>query len=85
MDPRQLIEKLVTQLTPNATVVDVVERERDYAVTIAGTTGVVAHCEIPRRAIEDTANPDGGALRRVSAVLKTCADSTVATVPDGRA
>ena len=84
MDPRRLIEKLVTQLTPNATVVDVVERERDYAVTIAGTTGVVARCEIPRRAIEDTADPDG-ALRRVSAVLKTCADSTVATVPDGRA
>jgi len=44
----------------------------------------VARCEIPRRAIEDTADPDG-ALRRVSAVLKTCADSTVATVPDGRA
>jgi hypothetical protein len=84
MDPRRLIERLVTQLTPNATVVDVVERERDYAVTIAGTTGVVARCEIPRRALEDASDPDG-ALRRVGAVLKACADSTVATVPDGRA
>jgi hypothetical protein len=84
MDARRLIETLVTQVTPNATVVDVVEGDRDYAVTIAGTTGVVARCEIPRDAIADTADP-GGALRRVSAVLKRCADTTVATVPDGRA
>jgi len=84
MEARRLIETLVTQMTPNATVVDIVETERGYTVTIAGTTGVVARCEIPRQAIEDTANPVG-ALRRVSAMLKTCADTTVATVPDGRA
>ncbi len=71
-------------MTPNATVVDVVEGDRDYAVTNRGTAGVVARCEVPRDAIADTADPDG-ALRRVSAVRNRCADTTVATVPDGQA
>jgi hypothetical protein len=84
METRRLIEALVTQMTPNATVVDVTERERIYTVTIAGTTGVVARCEIPRDLIEHTTDPDA-TLRRLGATLKSCADSTVATVPDGRA
>jgi len=42
MEPRHLIEALVTHVTQNATVVEVTTREREYAVTIAGTTGVIA-------------------------------------------
>ena len=41
MDGRRLIESLVPEIAPNASVVGVEERERHYSVTIAGTTGVL--------------------------------------------
>ena len=83
MKPRRLIEALVAHVTPNATVVDVAEHGRDYAVTIAGTTGVIARCEISR-ALEQTASP-ADAPSTLTSALKRCADTTVAQVPDGRA
>lgn len=84
VDARRLLETLVPQVTPNATVVSIDERGLEYRVTIAGTTGVVARCELPRQAVEAAVERDD-ARRRLSVVLKRCADSTVAPVPDGRA
>ncbi len=70
-------------MTPNATVVDVAVHDRDYAVTIAGTTGVISRCEIPRDLVEQTASP-ADAPDTLTSALKRCADATVAQVPDGR-
>ncbi len=84
MEERRLIEDLVTRLTPNATVVDVEPTEREVRVTIAGTTGVVARCEVPRAAVE-AASQWQEARRRLALVLKQCADRAVTPVPDGRA
>jgi len=53
-------------------------------VTIAGTAGTLAGCEVPRTAV-DAAEHAGDALERLVAVLKRCADDVVADVPDGRA
>ena len=38
MEPRRLIEALVTHVTQNATVVEIAAHDRDHAITIAGTT-----------------------------------------------
>ena len=70
-------------MTPNATVVEVATHDRDYAITIAGTTGVIARCEIPRALVDQTTSPTeapGG----LTSALKRCADATVAQIPDGR-
>ena len=83
MEPRRLIEALVTHATPNATVVEVAEHDLDYAVTIAGTTGVIARCEIPRALVDQTASA-ADAPATLTSALKRCADTTVAQVPDGR-
>ena len=83
MESRRLIEALVTRETPNATVVDVVEQAAGFAVTIAGTTGVVARCEVPRDVVERAGRGDEAAAD-LAAMLKRCADSTVASIPDGR-
>ena len=83
MDGRRLIESLVPEIAPNASVVGVEERERHYTVTIAGTTGVLAGVDVPRDAVE-AAEHAGDARERLIAVLKRCADDVVAEIPDGR-
>lgn len=86
MEPGAFLRDLVTKLEPNATVVGV-EEEQDgqlYRVRLAGTTGVVADCELPRGDVE-AAERWGEARRRVASALKRCADDVVAPVSDGRA
>ncbi len=83
MEGRRLIESLVPEIAPNASIVGIEERERYYTVTIAGTTGVLAGCELPREAV-DAAEHAGDARQRVVAVLKRCTDDVVADVPGGR-
>ncbi|HJU87686.1 MAG TPA: hypothetical protein VJ788_09985 [Gemmatimonadota bacterium] len=84
MDTRAFIEKLVPEIAHNATVVRVDERGDLVRVTIAGTTGVEAACEVPWDAVE-AANERADARARLATLLKACADRTVAPVPDGRA
>jgi hypothetical protein len=84
MEIRQLVEELVTGANANARVIEMIEDDDVYRVRIAGTTGVVARCEIPREAMEEAA-ARGDARSRLGAMLKRCADETVAPVPDGRA
>jgi hypothetical protein len=83
MDGRRVIEELIPKANPNASIVAIEERERAYAVTLAGTTGVTARCELPREAVEEAGRP-GGARQRLLSELKRCADEVVAAVPDGR-
>ena len=84
MDGRRLIGSLVPEIAPNASVICIEESERYDTVTIEGTTGTLAGCEVPRTAV-DAAEHAGDALERLVAVLKRCADDVVADVPDGRA
>jgi hypothetical protein len=86
MDGRAFLRDLVTQLEPNATVVDIDEAPRsgDYRVRLAGTTGVIAECELPRGDV-DAAGRRDDARARVASALKRCADDVVAPIPDGRA
>jgi hypothetical protein len=84
MEPRELIEDLVTKMAPNATVVEITEDHDRYRVSVAGTTGVVADCLLPREEVEAAGQWDD-ARRRVAAVLKRCADDVVAPIGDGRA
>lgn len=84
MDTRRYIESLVPQVSHNASVVRVDEVGDTLRVTIAGTTGVEARCELSRQTVE-AAEERADARRRVATVLKACADRTVASVPDGRA
>jgi hypothetical protein len=86
MEPREVIEQLVTEVAPNATVAAFEESEESSAnwrVTIAGTTGVLAACELPRSIVEAA---ERGAHERVwiRSQLKRCADDVVAPVADGR-
>jgi phage terminase large subunit-like protein len=83
MEPREVIERLVTEVAPNATVAGFEERGAHCRVTIAGTTGVLADCDLPRDAVE-AAEHAGTDRARVAAVLKRCADDVVAPLPDGR-
>ena len=85
MDTSSFLRDLITELEPNATVVGIEEQGDDrYRVRLAGTTGVVADCELPRVDVE-AATRWNGARRRVASALKRCADDVVAPVPDGRA
>jgi hypothetical protein len=85
MDTHHLfLEDLVAKLTQNAAVVEIAEDDREYSIAIAGTTGVIARCHVPRGVVEDAIH-DYDARRRLGAVLKQSADNTVAMVPDGRA
>jgi hypothetical protein len=83
MEVRQFLERLVPELTRNASVVGIDETDESYQVTIAGTTGVVAKCRVPRQTI-DAAIDHKAARRALAALLKACADRAVATVGDGR-
>jgi hypothetical protein len=83
MKGRRVIEAVVGRVAPNATVVEVVEDETRYSVMIAGTTGATARCDVPREAV-DAADAADEARTRLETMLKQCADTTVAPVPDGR-
>jgi hypothetical protein len=83
MDAESFLKNLVTEIEPNATVVGVEQREGAYHVSVAGTTGVVAKCELPRDQVA-AAQQANDARRRVASTLKRCADDVVAPVGDGR-
>jgi hypothetical protein len=83
MEPRGLIEELVSSIAPSATVVAIAEVGERYRVTVAGTSGVVAACEVPRETVAAAARWRD-ARARLAAVLKRCADDVEARVPDGR-
>jgi hypothetical protein len=83
MDPRGLIENLVEKLAPNATVIDVTEGPERYRVTVAGASGVVANCELPREVVQ-AATHRSTARARVAVTLKRCADDVDARIPDAR-
>jgi len=83
MDARALIEDLVQKIAPNATVVGIDENTERFRVTVAGTSGVLADCELPREAVE-SATRWGSARARVAATLKRCADDVDARIPDAR-
>jgi hypothetical protein len=84
IEPRRFIEELVPELAPNARVIAIDETDREYRVTIAGTTGVTATCELSREEV-DAAELWRDARSRVAIALKGAADQTVAPVPDARA
>jgi hypothetical protein len=83
MDVRRFVEELVTEGNANAQVIDVTEEGQIYRVRIAGTTGVVAACELPRATVQ-AAPVRPAAREQVASMLKRCADETVASVPDTR-
>ncbi|HYE89602.1 MAG TPA: hypothetical protein VEA38_01225 [Terriglobales bacterium] len=83
MDARRLIESLVTEVAPNATVAGVEEHDARCRITLAGTTGLLVGCDIPREVLE-RAEEDGTDRARVAAALKRCADDVVAPLPDAR-
>jgi hypothetical protein len=84
MNADAFLRGLVTEVEPNATVVAIEEGPRTYHVSVAGTTGVVADCELPRDEVAAAAH-GGDARQRVVSVLKRCTDDVVAPVGDGRA
>jgi hypothetical protein len=85
MDNHHLfLEDFVAKLTQNATVVEIAEDDREYSIAIAGTTGVIARCHVPRDLVQDAIHDDD-VRRRLGLVLKQSADNTVAMIPDGRA
>lgn len=83
MDRRQVIERLITEVAPNATVARFEERGDRCVVTVAGTTGVLAQCELSRTVV-DAAERSRVDRARVTATLKRCADDVIAPLPDGR-
>jgi hypothetical protein len=83
MDVRRFVEELVTQANANAQVIEMIEDTDAYRVRIAGTTGVVVSCELPRGTVQAAADRST-ARRRLASVLKRCADETVAPIPDAR-
>ncbi len=83
MDPRGPIEALVHQLAPNATIVAIREEPGRYRVTVAGTSGVVADCELPRTVVE-AATHRGTARARLAVTVKRCADDAGARSRHGR-
>jgi hypothetical protein len=84
MNADTFLKNLVTEIEPNATVVSIEEREGAYHVSVAGTTGVVANCELSHDEVA-AAQHGAEARRRVASTLKRCADDVVAPVGDGRA
>ena len=83
MNADTFLRDLVTQLEPNATVVGIEERDGAYHVRVAGTTALIADCELPRDEVAAAEHGDE-ARRRVVSALKRCADDVVAPVADGR-
>ena len=83
MNAEAFLKNLVTKIEPNATVVGVEQRAGAYHVYVAGTTGVVATCELAGDDVV-AAEHAADARRRVTSVLKRCADDVVAPVGDGR-
>lgn len=83
MEPQDLIRELVPQLSRNASVLDIEESPERFRVTIAGTTGVVARCEVSRDDVEEALSRDD-ARAHLAGMLKRCADHTVAEVGDAR-
>ena len=84
MDPRALIEDLVRRIAPNATVVGIAEDAERFRVTVAGTSSVVADCELSREAVESATQRWGTARARIAAALKRCADDVDVRIPDAR-
>jgi hypothetical protein len=86
MEAGTFLRDLVTKLEPNATVVGIDEEQGGdlYRVRLAGTTGVIADCELTRGDVE-AAEQSSEARGRLATALKRCADDVVAPVPDGRA
>jgi len=84
MNADRFLRDLLTEIEPNATAVSIEERQNAYHVSVAGTTGVVAECELPRDEVAAAQHTDEP-RRRVGTVLKRCADDVVAPVGDGRA
>jgi hypothetical protein len=86
MEAGTFLRDLVTKLEPNATVVGIDEEQGGdlYRVRLAGTTGVIADCELARGDVE-AAEQSSEARGRLATALKRCADDVVAPVPDGRA
>ena len=86
MEAGTFLRDLVTKLEPNATVVGIDEEQGGnlYRVRLAGTTGVIADCELTRGDVE-AAEQSSEARGRLTTALKRCADDVVAPVPDGRA
>jgi hypothetical protein len=84
MEAREVIRDVLTAVSPNASVARVEETAQEYRITVAGTTGVVANCLVPREAVAAAATAID-ARERLAAVLKRCADDVVAPVADGRA
>jgi hypothetical protein len=80
---RRLIEELVTEVSPNATVAGIDERGDVWRVTIAGTTSLLARCDVPRDTL-DAATTRPEVRDRVARLLERCADDVVAEIPDGR-
>ena len=80
---REYIESLVPEVAHNASVVRVDDRGDTVRVTIAGTTGVEAGCDVPRETV-DAAPEHADAYQALVSVLKACADRAVAPFPDGR-
>lgn len=86
MEAGTFLRDLVTKLEPNATVVGIDEQPGGdlYRVRVAGTTGVIADCELARGDVE-AAEQSSEARARIATALKRCADDVVAPVPDARA
>ena len=86
MEAPTFLRDLVTELAPNASVVAIEEAPGGNVVRVrlAGTTGIIADCELPRGEVE-AAERSSDARGRVATALKRCADDVVAPVPDGRA
>ena len=85
MEAGTFLRDLVTKLEPNATVVGIDEPGGDlYRVRVAGTTGVIADCQLARGDVE-AAEQSSEARARIATALKRCTDDVVAPVPDGRA
>ena len=84
MNADTFLKSLLTEVEPNATVVGIEETESAYHVSVAGTTGVIADCELPRDEVAAAEHRDE-ARRRVASALKRCADDVVAPIGDGRA
>jgi len=64
--------------------ITIAEEPENYRVTVTGTSGVVADCELPRDAVEAATRRWGSARARLAATLKRCADDVDARIPDGR-
>jgi hypothetical protein len=86
MEAHTFLRELVMKLEPNATVVGIDEEQGGdlYRVRLAGTTGVIADCELTRGDVE-AGEQSSEARGRLATALKRCADDVVAPVPDGRA